>query len=86
MIWQDLVIAIANLLFTASLIQQVYHGFKQKRGFILLRTSGLTSLGLYLIAIAYFSLSLFYSGIIATINATLWLTLFIQKVIFKNAK
>jgi hypothetical protein len=86
MIWQDIVIAIANLLFTFSLVNQVYHGFKTKKGFILLRTSGLTSLGLYLVGFSFFSLSLYFSGIIATTNATLWLTLFIQRLIFKKAK
>jgi len=86
MIWQDLIIAIANLLFTFSLANQVYHGFKVKRGFLLLRTSGLTSLGLYLVGICFFSLSLYFSGIVAITNATLWLTLFIQRLIFKKAK
>ena len=85
MIWPDIVIAIANLFFTFSLSSQVYHGFWNKRGFILLRTSGITALGLYAIAISFFALSLIYSGIIATINATLWLILFIQRIIYLRA-
>lgn len=85
MVWQDIVMAIANLLFTFSLISQVYHGFQRKKGFILLKTSGLTSLGLYAIAISFFTLSLFISAVVATINATLWLTLFIQRIIYPKA-
>jgi hypothetical protein len=82
MVWQDIVIAIANILFTLSIANQVYHGFRRKKGFLLLKTSGLFSLGLYAIAISFFSLSLFYSGIVITINASLWLTLFIQRIIY----
>jgi len=85
MIWQDIVIAIANLMFTFSLFSQVYHGFKKKKGFIILRTSGLTSIGLYAIAIAFFTLSLYFSTIIASINATLWVTLFVQRIIYPKA-
>ena len=82
MVWQDIVVAIANILFTLSIANQVYHGFQRKKGFILLKTSGLFSLGLYAIAFALFTLSLFYSGIVITINATLLLTLFIQRIIY----
>ncbi len=85
MIWQDMIITIASLLFTFSLFGQAYHGFKRKRGFIILRTSGLTALGLYAIGISVFTLSLYYSAIITIINATLWLTLFVQGIIYQNA-
>ncbi|MBC8435032.1 hypothetical protein H8D91_00845 [archaeon] len=85
MVWQDIIISIANLLFTFSLFSQAYHGFKRKRGFIILRTSGLTSIGLYAISFSFFSLSLFYSAIISGINATLWATLFFQRIIYEKA-
>ena len=85
MVWQDIIIAIANGLFTFSLFSQVYHGFKKKKGFILLKTSGLTSLGLYALSVSFFTLSLYYSGIICSINATLWATLFFQRIIYGKA-
>ena len=85
MIWQDLVIAIANGIFTFSLFSQAWHGYKKKKGYILLKTSGLTSLGLYAIAISFLTLNLYFSAIIATINATLWLILFIQRKIYVQA-
>ncbi|MBT4935696.1 hypothetical protein HOL21_02130 [Candidatus Woesearchaeota archaeon] len=85
MVWQDMVIAIANLLFTFSIFSQVHHGFKRKKGFVILQTSGLTSLGLYAIAIAFFTLSLYFSAIIASINATLWAILFVQRIVYTKA-
>lgn len=82
MIWQDFVLMIANLLFTYSIFSQVYYGFKWKRGLVILRTSFLTSLGLYAAGVVFFSLGLFFSGIVATTNASLWFTIFIQRIIF----
>ncbi|MBT3324441.1 hypothetical protein HN681_01980 [archaeon] len=85
MLWQDLVITIANLLFTYSLAHQVYYGFKKKKGLLTLIASGLTFIGLYAIAIAFFTLNLYFSSVVATINATLWLTLFIQRIKYSRA-
>ena len=84
MIWQDIVIAIANLLFTYSLFHQVIYGFKKKKGLLTLTTSGLTSLGLYALALSFFTLNLYFSSIIAVINATLWLILLIQRIIYTS--
>ena len=44
MIWQDLVISIVNLVFSISLIPQVIHGYKTKKGLITLQTSVPTTL------------------------------------------
>ena len=85
MIWQDIVIAVANLMFTFSLVSQVYHGFIEKRGFIILKTSGLTSIGLYAISFTYFSLLLYSSAVISFINASLWAILFFQRIVYKKA-
>jgi hypothetical protein len=84
MVWQDIVISIANILFSISIFIQVHHGFKQKKGVILLKVSGLTSLGLYTMTFAFFTLSLYYSAIVAMINATLWLILFAQRIIYNR--
>ena len=79
MVWQDILISLSNLLFTYSLVHQVIHGFKKRRGFLTLTSSGLTSFGLYIMSAAFISLDLMYSGVVAFINGTLWLTLFIQR-------
>lgn len=84
MSWQDVVVAVSNLLFTFSIFGQVYYGFRVKKGVILLKTSGLTFLGLYSITLAFFTLSLFFSAVISFINASLWLILFIQRLIYKK--
>ena len=85
MSWQDIVIALANVLFGYSLIYQVYIGFKEKKGFLSLQTSLLTTAGLYLVSLAYFTLGLFASTIIGVFNGTMWLILFIQRIIYKKA-
>jgi len=84
MLWQDIVIAIANILFGYSLLYQVYRGFKEKKGFLTVQTSLLTTIGLYALAIAYFSLNLIISSIIGLFNGTMWLLLFIQRLIYKK--
>ncbi len=84
MIWQDILIAIANLMFTYSIAYQVYYGYKKKKGLLTLTASILTFTGLYTIAIAFFTLSLFFSGLISTVNGTLWFMLFIQRIIYKK--
>lgn len=85
MIWQDIVIAVANVLFSYSLINQVWYGYKKKKGLITLVTSGLTSIGLYAVAIALITLELYISGAVSALSATLWLVLFVQRIIYKKA-
>ncbi len=85
MVWQDWVISIANLLLIYSIIPQVYQGFKRKKGFLNLQTALMTTIGLYAIAVAFFSLNLMFSAIVITINATLWLVLFIQRIKYGKA-
>jgi glycerol-3-phosphate responsive antiterminator len=82
MVWQDITITIANLLFTYALVPQVYHGFKTKKKTVVIQTSLLTTLGLYSIGIAFITLGLLFSGIVSTINATLWALILIQGLIY----
>jgi hypothetical protein len=83
MIWQDIVVAIANVLFGYSLAYQVYKGFKEKKGALSLQSSLLTTIGLYSVAVVYASLSLYISTLITIFNGTMWLLLFMQKLIYK---
>ena len=84
MIWQDIVIMVANLVFTYTLIYQAYYGFKKKKGLLTLTTAGLTFVALYVVVIAFYTLSLYFSAIVTAINGTLWLILFIQRIIYKK--
>jgi len=84
MVWQDIIVAIASILFGYSLLYQVYKGYKEKKGFLSIQTSLLTSIGLYALAFVYFTLGLFISTSITTFNGTMWLLLFIQRIIYKR--
>ncbi|MFA6427746.1 MAG: hypothetical protein WCW16_04900 [Candidatus Magasanikbacteria bacterium] len=84
MIWQDIVITIASIVFSLALFPQVYYGFKNKKGTITHSTSVPTFLGLYVIAITYFSLGLYFSAGMSVVTATLWLIFFIQRVKYKT--
>lgn len=85
MVWQDLVISITQSVFVISLIPQVYKGFKEKKGFITLATSTPTFIGVYIVAFCMYTLSLFYSSVAAALTGTLWLILFIQRIIYGEA-
>lgn len=70
-------------MFSYALIPQVYHGFKTKRGSMVFQTALFTTIGLYASCIAFFTLNLFFSGIICAINGTLWFILLLQKIKYK---
>ena len=84
MIWQDIVISAANLVFAYSLFYQVLHGFRNKKGTLTLMASGLTSIGLYAMAVSFFTLELYFSTLLAAVNGTLWLALFVQRIIYSK--
>lgn len=73
--WQDIVLAICIAAFNVALIPSIFGKSKPQ-----LSTSVLTFSFLIPQAIVFFSLSLWYSFIMAVINATLWAILAIQKV------
>ena len=85
MTWQDITITIVNFVFAYALIPQVYQGFKHKKGYINLQTGLLNAFGMYAMTFAYFSLGLKFSWIIGAFNATMWLLLFLQSIIYKKA-
>jgi len=86
MVWQDIAITIATIVFSCALIPQVYKGFKEKRGVIALQTALLTTLGLYTIAISFAALNLMFSALANTINGTLWAILLLQGVIWPDKR
>jgi len=85
MVWQDIVIAVANILFGYSLAYQVYRGFKEKKGFLSVQASLITTIGLYALTFAYFTLNLYLSTIITFFNGTMWFLLFIQRLTYVKA-
>ncbi len=83
-IWQDIVITLANILLSISIINQVYLGFRTKKGYISSLTSSLTTVGLLAMFISFLTLKLYFSAIMMFINTLLWGTLFIQRLIYKK--
>jgi len=81
--WQDIIITICIIAFSYALIPQICQGFKQKKGFINLQTSGITCIGAYILASVYINLRLYFSAIMGFIVAILWTILFIQKLKYK---
>ena len=85
MVWQDIVISIVNIVFTIALVPQVYDGFKLKKGFVTSATSVPTFIGLYVMAITFYTLQLYYSSIVTVVAGLIWTILYIQRVIYKKA-
>ncbi|KKQ27800.1 MAG: hypothetical protein US42_C0005G0025 [Candidatus Magasanikbacteria bacterium GW2011_GWC2_37_14] len=83
MLWQDIIITIISIMFVFALIPQVYYGFKNKKGSIVISTSLPNSIGMYVMSIVYLTLSLKFSALLGFFTASLWLTLFIQKIVYK---
>ncbi len=84
MIWQDIVITLVCIVFSLSLVPQIYHGFKNKVGPIQYQTSIPTFLGLYIITYTYFTLHLYFSAAMACLTGTLWLMLCVQRAIYNK--
>ncbi len=82
MLWQDIIITLINIVFSVSLIPQIYHGFKHKVGPIQYHPSVPTFLGLYIITFTYLSLHLYFSAAMSLVTGTLWLTLCVQRVLY----
>ena len=84
MIWQDLLIAIANVIFSVSLVPQVYYGFKKKKGMITIATSMPTFIALYWIVVAFYTLELYLASVLSFVSGSLWFVLFLQRVVYKK--
>ncbi len=82
--WQDIVMMIVIIVFSLSLVPQIYEGYKQKKGFITLATSLPTFLGLYVLTFCYYTLSLYFAAGTSFLTGTLWFILFVQKIMYKG--
>jgi hypothetical protein len=71
--WQDFVLATSTFAFNLALLPSVFGKHKPALG-----TCILTSVFLTANVAVYFSLSLWYAAIMASINLCLWTTLLIQ--------
>jgi len=77
--WQDYVIAIVSVLFGFILLPQLKDVWK--KGEILnLFTASLTTIGLYILGITFFTLQMWVSTVAEIFSGTIWLLLFILSV------
>jgi CHASE2 domain-containing sensor protein len=83
MLWQDIVIAVVSLLFGFILIPQLKDMWRDK-SILNVYTAGLTTIGLFILAITFFTLNLWISVFAETFSAIIWLLIFILS--FKNKK
>jgi len=86
MIWQDIVLTAAGVIFSISLIPLVWHGFRDKVGPITYKTSVPTALGLLVTGFTYWTLELVFSATMVLISGTLWLLLVIQRKLYHKPK
>ena len=80
--WQDFVIAVVGLLFgfiLLPLLRDVWRGES-----INVYTAGLTTLGLYVMAAAFFTMNFWVSFIAEVFSGTIWLLLFVLSVKHKK--
>ncbi len=80
--WQDQLIAVTSILFAYALAVQVYHGFEKKKGLVHLQTSTIFAVGSLILAYSFYTLGLFFAAIVSLMNGSLWVFLFVQKIIY----
>jgi hypothetical protein len=83
MIWQDLVITIAIIFSGYALLPQILFGFKHKKKTIEIQTALITTVAIFVITFAFFTLKLYSSAIIQLIVGILWTALLIQSLKYK---
>jgi len=82
MAWQDITITIIMIAFSYALIPQIIKGFKKRKSLLPLQTALITSIGMFILTITYYTLNLTFSAIMTFITGTLWTTLLIQSKIY----
>lgn len=81
--WQDYVIATISLLFGVILLPQLFDTWRGKT-ILNLYTASLTTIGLFILAITFFTLRFWTSFIADVISGFIWLLLFIFSL--KNSR
>ena len=83
MIWQDIVIMLVNIALGDALVPQIIKDFKAKKCEVTIQTSAVSAISLYIMAIAVFTLNLYFSAAITFLDAILWTIILIQKFRYK---
>lgn len=83
MIWQDMILVICTIAMGYALVPQIFDNMKVRRCQIGLQTSGVTFIAVFVAAIIYLTLGLFFTFILTSVIGILWFVLFVQKIIYK---
>ena len=82
--WQDILISTMNVVFAWALVPQIYKSYQQKRSGVSLLTSSQTVGALWVIAICYVTLGLYFSAILISISGLLWFVIMVQRLYYKR--
>ena len=86
MIWQDIIVSIASIIFVYAMMPQITYGFKTKKGLISIQFSLLNILAMFGLIIVYASFGLIFSTILNIIIAILWIILLVQRLRYGPVK
>ncbi len=86
MVWQDIIVSIASIIFVYAMIPQIIYGFKTKKGLISIQFSLLNIVAMIGLIIVYASFNLIFSTILNSIIAFLWFILLIQRLKYGPVK
>ena len=78
-VWQDVIIAVVSILFGFILIPQ-FKDLLSGKIYINLYTAGLTTIGLYILALTFLTMQFWISFISDIFSGTMWLLLFFFSV------
>jgi len=82
--WQDITLSIVSVILNLALVPQIIKGFKTKKKTIVTSTGLIFFVGVYTFCFIYFTLNLYFAALTSLISGTLWLTLFIQSIIYRK--
>ncbi|MFH1325649.1 MAG: hypothetical protein ABIH49_02685 [archaeon] len=86
MIWQDVIVSLASVIFVYSMFPQIVYGFKTKKGLISIQFSLLNIIAMIGLIIVYVSFELFLSAAINMLITSLWGVLLIQRIKYGRIK
>ncbi len=86
MIWQDLIVSIASIIFVYAMLPQIIYGFKTKKGLTSIQFSLLNIIAMVGLVIVYASFNLIFSTVLNVILMFLWFILLIQRLKYGPVK
>ncbi len=86
MIWQDVIVSLASIIFAYAMIPQIIYGFKTKKGLISIQFALLNIIAMIGLIVVYANFNLTYSTVLNVIITILWAVLLIQRLAYGPVK